>query len=412
MDVKIYIGLMDQCLQVQNRSMTFQSDKTKENKIRTAANTDSLEQNSGSSSRFVDNRPEAVVQRRLKEIIQNKSVKHTVSFQSPVIQLAALVANKLNVVGEDHKESMPQWKKEFDMARVKINSDNFWSEPEFKTDLSGVHQQDKEKNTKGADPTLERVRYIMASFASELESAFSALDHVLPPGEDNSSESQQDLALPEELVTDSNTNLEEQQIDILSDDELDNIDLDEIFRQELLKALTKLKKATGDLYAQIDMAVTEEMHKHLHYLIHNGSPDTLIGPVTKVDKAVGELKIMTDQVVTMVEPEKISEQLTLIAHKGKELHDYLQEAKWISPEDNNVIEEPGETMDDAKVKRSQEMHQAANMNHAVPGVWKVGEDHVQDILKFLQLETIDPANYNLLTRAEFQEIYKEYYSNE
>jgi len=286
-----------------------------------------------------------------------------------VVQLAALAADKLNVVGEDHGESGPRWQKEFDLSVAKTGSGNFWLESMFKLDWSGVHQPDEGKNTQGADPTLERVRYIFAAFAGKLESAFSALDLVLP-------------------------------------EPLEPNELDEAFRADLRQAMLKLAKATVDLDTQIDLAVTEELYKHLHYLQRPDSPDTKIGPVNELSRAAGELRAMAIKAALYLDPKVLPGPLEMIARKGKELHDRCQEANWINPRDNRVINSPGEAMDDAKEQRSFVMHLAANKNQAVTGVWKVGEQHVQDIRGLVPDEAI---GYNLMNRDEFQEIYEEYY---
>lgn len=56
--------------------------------------------------------------------------------------------------------------------------------------------------------------------------------------------------------------------------------------------------------------------------------------------------------------------------------------------------------------RSIAMHQAANDNYFVEGVWKIGYEHVNDIRQFGELLEI---KYNLLSRDEFVEAYANYF---
>jgi hypothetical protein len=324
---------------------------------------------------------------------------------APIIQLAALAADKLNVVGEDHDESQPRRRKEFDLSVDKTKSNNFWLESMFKLDWSNVHQQDENKNNKGADPTLERVRYMLAKFNIMLESAFSKLKLVLPV-EDDSSISLDDL-IEQEDVSDLG---EKHESTVVHGEELENFDLDEALKKDLSEAMLVLRATVADLYTQIDIAVTEELHKHLHHLDREDWPDTDIGPVNSIFALARELQVMATGAVQIHVPEKLSDVLTGIAHKGKAVYDHCQQANWISPhEKHQLINSPAKAMDDAKEYRSLVMHLAANKNNAVTGVWKVGEQHVLDIQGFMLREEASPIRYNLLSRSEFQEIYDAYY---
>lgn len=325
-----------------------------------------------------------------------------------VIQLAALAADKLNVVGEDHPESKPRWNKEFGLSVAKTHSHNFWLESMFKMDWDGVHKGNEKKDTQGADPTLERVRYMMAAFAIKLESACDKLDLFKPPVENHSSTLETDeVPRPD----DSSLVTETQLPDVENSNGPEEIDLDKELKDDFFKTVLALKATTEDLYTQIDIAVIEELHKHLHYLHRIDWPDTKIAPVSKINDAAMQLKLMAARVALIKSPEDMAEPLRDIAFKGKELHDYCQAAGWINDKDNRVIDAPSEALDDAQIQRSKAMHKAANDNRAVPGVWKVGEQHVQDILRILPTNTIPPVSYNLLSRGEFQEIYNEYYPN-
>lgn len=323
--------------------------------------------------------------------LKNDSGVQTFTRQTPVVQRVTLATDKLNVVGEDHGVSKPIWQQEYNLSVVKTGSRNFWLESMFKLDWSGIHQDDENKNTRGADPMLERVRYIMAKFATKLETAFTNLDFILPAKTDDTTHST--VQQPE---TDINP----------LDPELEGM-----FKTELRNAMLALKKGTTDLYSQIDNAITEELHKHLHYLkLWNEWPDTKIKPAGDIIFAAKELDDLTTAALILVDPKELEKQLTLIAHKGKELHDHFLAARWIPDGNNDVIDSPGKAADDAKEERSYGMHMAANKNHSVPGVWKIGEQHVLDIRRFLSDGRIDAIDYNLLSMSEFRQIYDEYYS--
>ncbi|MBW8687975.1 hypothetical protein [Chitinophaga rhizophila] len=321
---------------------------------------------------------------------------------SPVIQLAALAADKLNVVGEDHAESKPRWQEEFVLSHAKTASPNFWLESMFKVDWSGIHQPDEKKNTRGADPTLERIRYVMGQFSMRLESAFTKLEMVVPTEIDPS------LSLPDVAPHEDISSPEQLTSDITDNEEVEDIDLDRTFATDLQEAMTELQLTTADLHQQINLGITEIFYKHLHYLHRPDKPDTHILPVADISRATDDLKKMTITALSIL-PEALSKTLTDIAYKGKELHDALQQANWIDADDNRIINEPAGVLDDASAQRSLGMHRAANMNYAVTGVWKIGEEHVRDIKRFLAEFRVYPTLYNLVSRSEFQEIYDTYY---
>jgi hypothetical protein len=56
--------------------------------------------------------------------------------------------------------------------------------------------------------------------------------------------------------------------------------------------------------------------------------------------------------------------------------------------------------------RSRVMHEAAQTHQDTKGVWKIGQSHVDDIVKDIQES--DPPQYNLVTEDEFEEIGKNY----
>lgn len=78
--------------------MNKYADKTSENKSRTVANNLSNQQNnSKSNSHFVDNRPEAIAQRKLQEIVNNNISRPEHS--NPVVQL----------MPEDEEDTLTNW---------------------------------------------------------------------------------------------------------------------------------------------------------------------------------------------------------------------------------------------------------------------------------------------------------------
>ena len=54
------------------------------------------------------------------------------------------------------------------------------------------------------------------------------------------------------------------------------------------------------------------------------------------------------------------------------------------------------------LKRSQAMHRAAQEYHETRGVWKIGEEHVRQIMEIVK-EELEVPDYNLLTEEEFLE---------
>ncbi|WP_343689862.1 DUF4157 domain-containing protein [Chitinophaga sp.] len=343
------------------------------------------------------------------QVKSTKSTQNEVSQYMPVAQLAALAVDKLNVVGEDHEESSgPRRQKEYNLSVAKTGSYNYWLESMFKLDWSQVHQEDESENTQSADPTLERVRYIMADFSIKLESAFTKLDHVLPGEVDDAPLEDVPVVEP-----DNSSQVEHQaQTNVKNDDhdkEVEDVDLEAAFREELRNTLVSLKKSATDLAIQIDIAVIEEFYKHTHHLTQPEPPATKIVGVSDIQRVAIELKDMVTALVLVVEFQELTEPLTGVTYKLKDLHDRCQANGWI-PNGEQMINSPAQAMNDAKEYRSFVMHLAANKNFTVPGVWKIGEDHVSDILRMLDEGNVSPVRYNLLTRAEFQEIYDEYYT--
>ncbi len=62
--------------------------------------------------------------------------------------------------------------------------------------------------------------------------------------------------------------------------------------------------------------------------------------------------------------------------------------------------EKNETKENIRKQRSELMQRAANNRFYEKGVWKIGENHVQDIKKQHPYEK-DGQNYNLVTREDF-----------
>lgn len=68
--------------------------------------------------------------------------------------------------------------------------------------------------------------------------------------------------------------------------------------------------------------------------------------------------------------------------------------------DLNALNTEGITAD-----RSKFMHNAAQENHNAPVVWKVGQNHINDIERLEKNQEIDPTKYTYLTKDDFKNAY-------
>ena len=85
--------------------MNTHADKTEENKSRSAANADSQKQNGGKSEfQFVDNRPEAIAQRKLQELANN-SPQAKQAAQLQAMPDNSLQANRLSQIRNNNSAS-------------------------------------------------------------------------------------------------------------------------------------------------------------------------------------------------------------------------------------------------------------------------------------------------------------------
>jgi hypothetical protein len=289
----------------------------------------------------------------------------------PAIQRAALANDKLNVVGEDHNECRDRRPHESTLLQEKTGATGFWLEQEFRVNILGVHGGN-ESDTQQADPALERTRYILAEFAFRLRSAFSAFEAAVDPIGDE--------------------------------------DFDRPFREDDVAKRKALHVATEHVYEQIDDTIEQELHKHLHYLKRQDWPETKIAPVGKIGELIRQLKAKTSFARDAVDMKAVKAILAWIKEEGAELVEQCKRANWISEGDTTAIfETPGTVLDDSRVKRSRGMHEAGNRNANVLGMWKIGEEHVTDIKDLIKLQKVADADYNLLTKTEFAEIYGQRY---
>ena len=86
---------------------------------------------------LVDNSAKTQKAAQLQATADQYSTQKNVPFtdnrqQTPVIQ-AKIVSGKLNVVGEDHGESVPRRTEEKNMIKEVFGMKNYWAENEFKT---------------------------------------------------------------------------------------------------------------------------------------------------------------------------------------------------------------------------------------------------------------------------------------
>ena len=61
------------------------------------------------------------------------------------------------------------------------------------------------------------------------------------------------------------------------------------------------------------------------------------------------------------------------------------------------------TQEGVRVTRSKEMHFSAQASHKTKGIWKVGNNHYNDIAKYVKGFFVKASNYNLLSKDEFND---------
>ncbi|MBK6265254.1 hypothetical protein JKA74_09400 [Marivirga sp. S37H4] len=119
--------------------MYTHADKAQDNKSQSvSASSFQIQSGSESTFQFVDNRPEAIAQRKLQEMVNNspkaiqfKAFQDMANNNPEVVQLKKLANDKLNVVGENHDESKERRDLEISFSKSKTGGE-YWEEHDFK----------------------------------------------------------------------------------------------------------------------------------------------------------------------------------------------------------------------------------------------------------------------------------------
>ncbi len=332
-----------------NKTMNTHIDKTQENKSQLTINTVSQKESSnGSAFQLVDNRQEAVAQRKLQEMMNNRPA---------LIQLKKLQSKKLNVVGENHKESNERREQEKSLAKQEVGGE-YWIENEFrirKRKLLEMYAKGSESDPRAfGDPIYLRIAeslmYVEAAKGAFIENWKNWIKEDQEEGE----LAQFKFEL-QKILVDCKTHLNEAfrlGTQALNNEESKEHDVAQGFYMEQIRKTIEETRTYFLKMAEIWKA------ENLSKLIEIGFPDQF---------------------------KEFSNQIDILCISAKQLG--------------------GGNFDVVRQRRSDAMDKGAEKGKSQVGVWKIGYEHVQDIKE--KMEEDEAKDYELIDRKEFNEEYKQ-----
>ena len=291
---------------------------------------------------------------------QQADMQHLSASDKPLISVSAnsaavqakLEAGKLNVAGESHDEYEQSGNETLrDRERTlatRVVGGNYWRESAFKVTGQGAYFTGKSKGESG-DP-------ILFQFLQTLELIGS-----------------------------------------LGGDALQSLDVTDPDEAKVLKRICK------DIVGLITGGVNDR-HKSL-IAEHNSGVKTVSDSNIEVIKTLwqnvlgmnqncldilqsieddGSLKTGTDPVVVT------GQKAAAVRLNGR-----IKQQTTVLNNNTNV------TSDNVRVTRSQEMHQSAQASFETPGIWKIGNNHVLDIIEYTKSKLVRNPKYNLISKQDF-----------
>jgi hypothetical protein len=287
---------------------------------------------------------------------------------SMVCQFSGLVKSGLNVAGEDHLESGPQRTTppnlgEEDYCLAKTGSWNYWLENEFprqSTKVSVKVKPDEEEAGNFADSPLLRCAHIVAFFQNLLPLIEGYFNEKLP----ESSERQVQVY---DAIIKGRKALEDYLVTFF-------INIIAIAKSKVGPELAPKQKETAERFRQLVPPIHERCTLLLSQL---DSHENLWNEKGASARSTWH---------------------ALLTDLDNFIIDYKHSAVW----PDSLRKEGTELTDEISKKRSGVMHDAAQAQHNLTGVWKIGNSHAEDIRDDPDKKS---RNYNLILREDFQKDY-------
>jgi len=324
------------------------------------------------------------------------------STQKKTAQLKDIDPNKLNVIGENHLESGGRRNNEKTLAEsIFKNKNSYWEENEFEVlNKEGVKERD-------GDPIiLQLVEFINPE---------TGIDDMLKMYENNNYTN---------LISKNNKNGEDKiSKKIFVDAEIKYITLGiSMVRKGFINFEKLVEKHVKSLNQQIDKGISNEISvneflntffsKDLHHFssgveFHNHYKDKIEEQLGLIDKA----ETTNENIQQLVSDLKTAFKPHYVNNLKKESNGYKN--KISGENDGNKI----------TYLRSIYMHEAANKMYKTKGIWKIGQHHIIDILKYIRqsdyyllrlfniphgmgMFKLRKMNYNLLSIEDFDSVMK------
>ncbi len=283
----------------------------------------------------------------------NKVSNHQGGSQQ-IVQRKALSKDKLNVAGEIHPESDAQRELERAFSAEKTGSPNYWQEPEFKT-LDGAR----------ADPTFHRLHqymdYLYSLNLNTLIQRHDELNGDIPEAKQNY---------------------------------INNwVTVTPYITENLNAFFKELKK-----YENGTLIVSDESEQKILNKIIKNYRQSLSGFWSNLTETfeIPELAVAEPKPKETTKGLEISD--FLFVHELKLFWTYVTEVFKLFEEKSG-----NKNAEEISLARSMAMNHAAESKKDEKGVWKIGNDHVKDII----IKT-DEQNYNLITRPDFIKEFQEW----
>ncbi len=312
---------------------------------------------------FEDNRHEMILQRKLQDLANNSlqsgtyrqlQLMDTANSNVHQIQLKPLSTLRLNVAGEEHGKNDEEDEKNFVKAKIPPDAD-LWYEADF---IADNHLDDSEGEKEHGDPKREKLKYHMSGFHEQVQLLF--INGILK----------------------SNVEEIKSKLDFIKNNLLARV---KNFETEILTAQGEDKAVVSDEKWVVAMNSFVSVVDKWRFAIENWEyPEVPLNwtpgePLNNRADSIGQnfsrwAKLTTDT---------IEQRYTMEEAWGQKIRDKRK---------------------DAVLDRSIAMHKAALKMYNTKGVWKIGENHLQDIRNEFGVE----PGYELLKQSDFDDEFQKW----
>jgi hypothetical protein len=321
----------------------------------------------------VDNRPEAIAQRKLQEMANSSPhARQAAQLQmiannksDSLIQRKPLNSGVLNMAGENHDKSdeFRIWEAEYTKEKT---HGTYWQEDEFKVNKPKTDVEEETVSVFGDPKILQMVNIIQLNTKD-------LLDVVIFLGRLQKVKATRfNLPLSRTLV---------------------------FSNYKLIKLHLPKMKAFGNVYKKLKPQAQKELPKRPEYkkacdLYIQFGDKFYDGFVAGIDQWISDTSKLNENEANAEQLNKAAADGISFISMGNQLIVMMFEKELVSAEENQQL------LDGVIFARSEAMHNAATEGKNVKGVWKVGNTHVKDIKDGGMLKSVSP-DYELMTEDEF-----------